>query len=128
MGHGRLLEALSVLSLHFFGTFADLALPEEEPQVLAMFSTQDFSQLTPVQRDEVLKLLDHFSDIFATSSNDYGLAKGVVHQINTGDAPLFERTLIAVVVLKTPKYPRNSSNCWTLDYSLLLKAPGLLLY
>lgn len=87
VGYGKLLNAPDVLSLHPFGTFQDFNLPEEEPQVLSLFTAQDFPQLSPVQKKEVLDLLDQFSDIFAKDSNDYGLAKGIIHQIDTGDAP-----------------------------------------
>ena len=57
--------------------------------MLSMFSETDFPQLSPSQQSDVLKLLDSFSDIFATGPHDYGLAKGVSHQIDTGDSPPF---------------------------------------
>ncbi|KAJ9075309.1 hypothetical protein DSO57_1037315 [Entomophthora muscae] len=59
--------------------FQDFSLPEDKPQVLSLFTAQDFQQLSLVQQKEVLDLLDQFSDIFAKFSTDYGLAKGVIH-------------------------------------------------
>ncbi|KAJ9090319.1 hypothetical protein DSO57_1003846 [Entomophthora muscae] len=89
VGYDKLLNAPGVLSIHPFGTSQDFNLPENKPQVLSLFTAQDFLQLSPVQQKEVLDLLDKFSDIFAKDSTDYGLAKGVIHQIDTGDAPPF---------------------------------------
>ncbi|KAJ9060933.1 Ankyrin repeat and SOCS box protein 3 [Entomophthora muscae] len=90
-GYGKLLNAPDVLSLHPFGTFQDFNLPEDELQLLSLFTAQDFPQLSLVQQKEVLDLLDQFLDIFAKDNTDYGLAKGVIHQIDTGDAPPFLR-------------------------------------
>ncbi|KAJ9050283.1 hypothetical protein DSO57_1015882 [Entomophthora muscae] len=56
---------------------------------LYLFTMQDFLQLSLVHHKEVLDLLDQFSAIFAKDSTDYVLAKGVIHQINTGDASPF---------------------------------------
>ena len=97
VGYGKLLNAPDVLSLHPFDTFKDFNLPEDKPQVLSLFTTQDFPQLSPVQQKEVLDLLDQFSGIFAKDSTDYGLAKGIIHQIDTGDAPRSAPSQIAVV-------------------------------
>ncbi|KAJ9076068.1 hypothetical protein DSO57_1029718 [Entomophthora muscae] len=89
VGYGKLLNAPDVLFLHPFGTFQDFNLPEDEPQVISLFTAQDFLQLSPLQQKEVLDLLDQFSDIFAKDSTDYGLAKGAIHQIDTGNAHPF---------------------------------------
>ena len=48
-----------------------------------------FSLSYLIQQSDVLKLLGSFSDIFATGPHDYRLAKGVSHQIDTGDSPPF---------------------------------------
>ena len=37
----------------------------------------------------MLALLDQFKDVFAASITDFGLDKGFIHQINTGNAPSF---------------------------------------
>lgn len=58
VGYGNLLNASDVLSLHSFCTFQDFILPESEPEVLSLFTAQDFPQLYPVQLKEVLNLLD----------------------------------------------------------------------
>ncbi|KAJ9053206.1 hypothetical protein DSO57_1026511 [Entomophthora muscae] len=89
--YDKLLNAPDVLSLHPFGTFQDFNLPEDEPQILYLFTVQDFLQLSPVQHKEVLNLIVQFSDIFAKDSNNYGLAKGVIHQIDTGDCCVLRR-------------------------------------
>ncbi|KAJ9062975.1 hypothetical protein DSO57_1004920 [Entomophthora muscae] len=65
VGYGRLLNAPDILSLHPFGMFQDFNLPEDEPQVLSLFTAQDFLHLSPVKQKEVLDLLDQFLDIFA---------------------------------------------------------------
>ncbi|KAJ9084282.1 hypothetical protein DSO57_1026156 [Entomophthora muscae] len=69
-----------------------------ESLTLSLFTAQDFLKLSLVQQKEVLDLLDQFSDIFAKDSTDYGLSKGVIHQINTGDAPSSALNHIAAVV------------------------------
>ncbi|KAJ9073934.1 hypothetical protein DSO57_1011386 [Entomophthora muscae] len=48
VGYGRLLNAPDVPSQHPFGTFQGFNLPEDEPQVLFLFTAQDFLQLSPV--------------------------------------------------------------------------------
>ena len=88
VGHDQLLSAAQVQSLYYFGTFSDFSLPKEKPQVLSLFSAADFPQISPVQQD-VLAFSDQFKDIFAQGPNNYGLSKGVIHQINTGDTPSF---------------------------------------
>ncbi|KAJ9088499.1 hypothetical protein DSO57_1022498 [Entomophthora muscae] len=74
--YGRLLNDTDVLSIHPFGMFQDFNLTEDEPQVLCLFTAQDFLQLSLVQQKEALDLLNQFLDIFAKNSTDYGLAKG----------------------------------------------------
>ncbi|KAJ9077440.1 hypothetical protein DSO57_1016746 [Entomophthora muscae] len=87
VGHGRVLGAEQVSSLYPFRTFSDFNLPEDDLQVLSLFTAADFPQLSPFQQKDVLDLLDQFSDIFASGPTDYGLAKGVIHHIDTGDVP-----------------------------------------
>ncbi|KAJ9055537.1 hypothetical protein DSO57_1002832 [Entomophthora muscae] len=90
VGYSWPLNAPDVLLLHPFGTFHDFNLPEVEPQVLSLLSAENFPKLSPVQQKEVLDLIYKFADIFAKDSTNYGLAKGVIHQIDTVDAPLFQ--------------------------------------
>ena len=52
-----------------------------------MFAASNFPNLTSSQKTDVLNLLDQYKDIFADGPANFGLAKGVTHQINTGDAP-----------------------------------------
>ncbi|KAJ9060263.1 hypothetical protein DSO57_1032742 [Entomophthora muscae] len=89
VGHGCILGAEQVVSLYPFGTFNDFNLPEDNPQVLSLFIAANFSQLSLIQQKDVLELLDQFINIFASGPMDYGLAKEVIHQIDTGDAPLW---------------------------------------
>jgi hypothetical protein len=74
-------------SANAFGTLEDFNLPEERPQVHALFSESDFPNLTPMQQKEVVELLDKYKDIFSAGPHDYGKAKGVSHLIDTGEAP-----------------------------------------
>ncbi|KAJ9083590.1 hypothetical protein DSO57_1033170 [Entomophthora muscae] len=111
IGYGKLLNAPNVLSLHPFGMFQDFNLPEDEPQVISLFTAQDFPQISPIQKKEVLDFLNQFSDIFAKDSTDYSLAKGIIHQINTGDAPPSTLNHIAAVVWRTHRCLKSSNNC-----------------
>ncbi|KAJ9071815.1 hypothetical protein DSO57_1033320 [Entomophthora muscae] len=145
VGYGRLLNAPDVLSLHPFGTFQDFNLTEDEPQVLSLhpfgmfqdfnltedepqvlslFTAQDFPQLSLVQQKEVLDLLDQFLDIFAKNSTDYGLAKGVIHQIDTGDAPPFCAKLYRHSQVEDAQLSKSSKYFWTLYCLLLPKVHG----
>ena len=89
LGYGRLLNTADVLSLTPFGSMEDFGLPSPTPEILAMFAASDFPNLTSTQHSDVLDLLDQYKDIFATGPADFGLAKGLIHQIHTGDAPPF---------------------------------------
>ncbi|KAJ9059454.1 hypothetical protein DSO57_1002031 [Entomophthora muscae] len=89
VGHGRILGAEQVASLYLFGKFSDFKLPDENPQVLSLFTATDFLQLSSIRKKDVLELLDQFNSIFASGPNNYGLEKGVIYQIDTGDAPPF---------------------------------------
>ncbi|KAJ9049320.1 hypothetical protein DSO57_1025742 [Entomophthora muscae] len=94
----------------------------------SFFTAADFPQLSPVQQKEVMDLLNQFSDIFVSGPTDYGLAKGVIHQIDTGDAPPFCAKPYHQVGWKMLRCLKNSSNFWTLGYWLLPKALGLPCY
>ncbi|KAJ9053545.1 hypothetical protein DSO57_1023152 [Entomophthora muscae] len=71
VGYDKLLNAPDVLSLHSFGTPQDFNLPEDKLQVLSLFTAQDFLQLSTLQQNEVIDLLDQFLDILAKDSTDY---------------------------------------------------------
>ncbi|KAJ9070526.1 hypothetical protein DSO57_1007150 [Entomophthora muscae] len=53
VGHGRILGEEQVASLYPFRTFSDFNLPEDNPQVLSLFTAADFPQLSPVQKKDV---------------------------------------------------------------------------
>ncbi|KAJ9071014.1 hypothetical protein DSO57_1001784 [Entomophthora muscae] len=96
--------------------FQDFILPEDKPQVLSLFTTQDFLQLFLVQQKKVPDLLDQFSDIYAKDSIYYGLAKGIIHQIDTGDAPPFYAKLYCcscVEDAQVSKKLKTTSRRWT---------------
>ena len=65
-------------------------LPEDCNLLLALFSISDFPNLTEDQAKDALSLLDKYANLFASGPSDFGLAKGVIHQINTGNAPPFK--------------------------------------
>ncbi|KAJ9067597.1 hypothetical protein DSO57_1037459 [Entomophthora muscae] len=117
-GHGCILGADQVASLYSFGAFSNFNLPEEDPQVLYLFTAADFLQLSPIQKKDVLELLDQFNNIFASGPNDYGLAKEVIHQIDTGDAPPFHAKPYCrsrVEYAQVFKGTQTTIRCWTLS-------------
>ena len=71
---------------------SDLGFPEDHDLLLALFSAEDFPNLNDSQVKDALALLNEFANLFISSPSVFGLAKGVIHQIATGDAPPFKET------------------------------------
>ena len=84
-----------------------MGLPEDHSLLLALFSISNFPNLSEDQAKDALALLNKYPNLFASGPSDFGLAKGVIHQIDTGNAPPSRQSHTIKVKLRTLLYLKN---------------------
>ena len=93
---------------------AETAPPQEVPPPhLQDLLERSSEELTGEQRSQLAELLTEYQDVFARSEFDFGDFKALVHEIDTGDAPLSRIKCGGPLLSSLGRRRPTLRRCWT---------------